>query len=48
MSKLDESLGTLEAGKWADMIVIDGNPLEDLDALGHVQQTYIAGKQMLL
>lgn len=48
VSKLDESLGTLEAGKWADMIVIDGNPLEDLDALGHVQQTYIAGKQMLL
>lgn len=48
VSKLDESLGTLEAGKWADMIVVDGNPLDDLDALGHVQQTYIAGKQMLL
>jgi imidazolonepropionase-like amidohydrolase len=47
VSNLNESLGTLEAGKWADFIVIDGNPLADLDALNHVQQTFIAGKEMI-
>ena len=48
VSNLDESLGTLEVGKWADLIVIDGNPLEDLDALNHVKQTFIAGKSMIM
>lgn len=48
ISKLDDSLGTLEVGKWADVIVIDGNPLDDLDALNHIQQTFIAGKQMII
>jgi imidazolonepropionase-like amidohydrolase len=28
--RLEDRLGTLEAGKWADLIVIDGNPLRDL------------------
>jgi imidazolonepropionase-like amidohydrolase len=28
--------GTLEAGKTADVLVVDGNPLEDLDALKRV------------
>ncbi len=47
ISKLDSKIGTLEAGKDADLIVIDGNPLADLDALERVQATYIAGKQMI-
>jgi len=29
-------LGTIEPGKLADLIVIDGNPLADIDALQHV------------
>lgn len=47
ISKLDNKLGTLEAGKAADVIVMDGNPLDDLDALEHVQMTFIDGKKML-
>jgi hypothetical protein len=27
--------------------VIDGNPLQDLDALERVQMTFIAGKKMI-
>lgn len=45
--KLHYRLGTLEAGKEADLIVIDGNPAADLDDIAHVQQTWVAGKQML-
>ena len=47
LSKVDNKLGTLEVGKDADLILIDGNPLADLDALERVQETYIAGKKML-
>ena len=32
-----EQLGTIEPGKLADMIVIDGNPLANIDAMAHVE-----------
>ncbi|MEQ8676982.1 MAG: amidohydrolase family protein [Aggregatilineales bacterium] len=47
LSKLDAKLGTLEAGKAGDVIVMAGNPLDDLDALEHVKMTFIDGKKML-
>ncbi len=34
---MGDKLGTLEAGKLADVIVVDGNPDQDLDALGKVE-----------
>ncbi len=33
---LFDELGTVEPGKLADLIVVDGNPLADIDALQHV------------
>ena len=47
VSKLDAELGSLEVGKAADIIVIDGDPLADLGALEQVEQVFIAGKQMI-
>ena len=47
MNKLAKKLGTLEVGKDADLIVIAGDPLTDLDALDQVQMTFIAGKKMI-
>ena len=32
-----EELGTIEPGKLADIIVVDGNPLTNIDALKRVQ-----------
>lgn len=32
-----KNLGTLEAGKLADIIAVDGDPLQDLSALGNVE-----------
>lgn len=46
LSKLDKKIGTVEAGKEADLIVVDGNPDEDLYALERVEMTFIAGKRM--
>ncbi len=47
VSNLDDALGSLESGKAADIIVIDGDPLADLGALERVEQVYIAGKRMV-
>ncbi|MGQ0570096.1 MAG: amidohydrolase family protein, partial [Armatimonadota bacterium] len=47
INRLDGTLGTLEAGKLADMIVVNGNPLEDLDAMANVQMTFLAGRRMV-
>jgi imidazolonepropionase-like amidohydrolase len=46
LSKLDHKIGTVEVGKEADLIVVDGKPDEDLFALERVQMTFIAGKRM--
>lgn len=37
-------LGTVEAGKLADIIVLDGNPLFDITALAHVETVVKGGK----
>jgi imidazolonepropionase-like amidohydrolase len=47
LNRLDATLGTLEAGKLADLIVIDGNPLEDLFALDRVTRTYVNGRRLV-
>jgi len=33
--RLDKSLGSVTAGKLADLIVVDANPLDDITALQH-------------
>ncbi len=38
--------GTLEAGKTADVLVVDGNPLEDLDALKRVHMVIHNGERI--
>jgi len=47
VNKLEGHLGSLEAGKAADIIVINGDPLANLDALEDIQAVYVAGKQMI-
>ena len=32
-----DRIGALEAGKWADIIAVDGDPLQDVTALQHVK-----------
>jgi imidazolonepropionase-like amidohydrolase len=32
-----ERVGTIEPGKWADIVAVDGDPLRDVTALEHVK-----------
>ncbi len=41
---LDHELGSIEEGKLADLVVIDGNPLEDLRRSEHVAYTMVGGR----
>lgn len=34
--RIDEQVGSLEAGKWADLIAVPGNPLEDIKVMMQV------------
>lgn len=41
---LEDSIGTLESGKFADIIVVEGNPLEDIEALKRVKTVISRGR----
>lgn len=41
MMGVDNEIGSLKAGKIADMIVIDGNPLEDISILQNFKQSMV-------
>ena len=43
MNGIEDAVGTLEVGKEADVIVVDGDPVADLSALAHVQMTFVGG-----
>ncbi len=41
---LESELGTLEPGKWADLVILDGDPLADITALSRVWRVVQRGK----
>jgi imidazolonepropionase-like amidohydrolase len=47
VNRIDSKVGTLEAGKEADIIVVDGNPIDDLDALSKVKMTFVRGGRLV-
>ena len=46
LSRVGQKRGRLKEGMDADVIVVQGNPLEDLHNLGRVKRTYVAGALM--
>ena len=40
---IDDSVGTLESGKQGDVLVVNGNPDRDINALRNVADVYLAG-----
>ena len=43
---IDSLVGTLEPGKQADILVVNGNPLDDLADLRHVADVFLAGNRI--
>ena len=41
--KLDSEVGTLEANKWADFVVLDADPLADISNVRRINAVYVAG-----
>jgi imidazolonepropionase-like amidohydrolase len=45
VNRLEAKIGTLEAGKLADVIVVEGNPLKDIDDIAKVSMTFVEGRK---
>ena len=43
---VDDNVGTLETGKAADIIVVDGNPTEDINSLWNVEDVFLGGERL--
>ena len=41
-----KDLGTLEQGRWADMVVLDANPLADISNSRTIRAVYVAGREV--
>jgi len=44
--KLDREVGTLEANKWADFVVLDADPLTNISNVKKISDVYIAGNRV--
>jgi imidazolonepropionase-like amidohydrolase len=44
--KLDARLGTLQAGRWADLVVLTANPLTDIRNLRQIDSIWIGGRRL--
>jgi imidazolonepropionase-like amidohydrolase len=44
--KLDRELGTIEAGKWADFVVLTADPLADITNTRKIDSVWIAGNRV--
>jgi imidazolonepropionase-like amidohydrolase len=47
VNRLDTKVGTIEAGKEADIIVVEGNPIDELSALSKVKMTFVRGHRLV-
>lgn len=44
--QIDRDLGTLEAGKWGDFVVLDADPLADISNVRRMHSVWIAGNRV--
>jgi imidazolonepropionase-like amidohydrolase len=43
---VDQDLGTVEAGRWADFVVLDADPLANISNTQKISAVYIAGNNV--
>jgi imidazolonepropionase-like amidohydrolase len=42
-----ENFGTVDAGKYADLVIVTGNPLDNIDDIANVRHVFLGGKQVV-
>ena len=47
VNKIEDKLGSIEIGKDADLIIVQGKPDENIDDLSNVKQVYIHGSRLI-
>ena len=47
VNKMDDKIGSLEIGKEADLIIVDGKPDKNIDDLSKIKQVYINGSRLI-
>jgi imidazolonepropionase-like amidohydrolase len=45
--KLDQQLGTIQAGKQADLLVLNANPLTDIRNTRQIDSVWIGGRRLM-
>jgi imidazolonepropionase-like amidohydrolase len=43
--RMEDRIGTVEEGKWADLIVVQGNPVDDIAVLAAAENVKVVMKQ---
>ena len=43
---VSDTVGTLEGSKAADILVVQGNPADDINALWNVEDVFLAGRKI--
>lgn len=46
VARIDSKVGTIEVDKEADIIVVEGNPIDDLGTLSKVKMTFVRGNRL--
>jgi imidazolonepropionase-like amidohydrolase len=41
-----DSIGTVEKGKFADLVLLDANPLEDISNTRHINAVVVGGRYL--
>ena len=47
VNKMDDKIGSIEVGKEADLIIVEGKPDQNIDDLSNVKQVYISGNRLI-
>ena len=42
--KMDRELGTIESGKFADLLIVDGNPVENISEIRKIETVMKGGR----
>jgi imidazolonepropionase-like amidohydrolase len=46
VTKVDPQIGTIEPGKWADLLVLNANPLDDIRNTRQIHSVYVGGQRI--